>query len=118
MRMAAARCSEIAGRDDPADGNNCVSHGWDLNPRSVRLPCWLSNVFRITAAIMAPLCYCYWASELPMPMTTVEPMSTAIPVHTSFLVRGLAPAHSLSANPHNVENKMMEAMCSVQLEKL
>jgi hypothetical protein len=35
----------------------------------------------------------YLASVLPMPMTIVEPMSRAIPAHTSVRVRRLAPAH-------------------------
>ena len=52
-----------------------------------------------------------------MPITMVEPIEAPIPIHTSVRVRRLAPAHSLSAKPHGVENRMIDAMCSVQLEK-
>src|SRR5690606_23866781 len=57
------------------------------------------------------------ANELPQPMMTVDPISTAKVSATRRLVRALVPVHSFRAIPQRVLKIMMLAMWSVQLEK-
>ena len=89
---------------DPESAEPNVQRHWKLGFEDSAQPTASAR-----AAARIPTFF-YVASELPIPITTVEPTREAIASQTSVRVRVLAPAHSFSAKPHSVENKMMDAM--------